>query len=163
MSFFVTTAQSHLPINSLGYGFNQYQLRPFMPTSFAGSIDPNKKWQLKQYASLSAGYIFLNGGISYLSAPVGLMLFHPLNKNVSAFAAVSASPVFFSANRFYSDPMTTPVNRFSRSYGLGLSSRIEAGLMYTNDDKTFSISGSIGIEKGSYPVYPATRPSTKKL
>jgi len=33
-------------------------------------------------------------------------------------------------------------------------SRAELGLMYINNDKTFSISGSIGIEKNSYPLYP---------
>src|ERR1700754_1411743 len=96
ITFLVTKAQSHLPINTWGYGHTQF--RPYTPYplcapyTLSDSSNQNHKWQLKQFASVSAGYIFLNGGISYLSAPVGFALIHPLNKNVSAFAAVSAAP-----------------------------------------------------------------------
>ncbi|MDO6435678.1 hypothetical protein Q4E93_34005 [Flavitalea sp. BT771] len=143
-------AQSHLPIT------------PY-PLHDSGKL--NYKWQLKPYASLSAGYVFLNGGISYLSAPVGLMLFRPLNNNVTAFAGLSAAPTVFSFNRLYTYPAQTPSypgNGFSNRYNLGLNARVEGGLIYTNDAKTFSISGSFGVERGSYPVYPVYRANTKK-
>jgi len=44
--------------------------------------------------------------------------------------------------------------------GLGIYKGIQGGLMYVNDEKTFSISGSIGIGSSSYPA-PA-RISTQK-
>ena len=46
------------------------------------------------------------------------------------------------------------------SKGFGMSSRVEGGLMYVNDERTFSISGSIAVERNSYPFYPSNRPNT---
>jgi len=43
---------------------------------------------------------------------------------------------------------------FKYNNGLGVYSRAELGLMYVNDAKTFSVSGSIGVQRSSYPVYP---------
>ena len=143
-------AQSHLPIT------------PY-PLQDSGKL--NYKWQLKPYASLSAGYIFLNGGISYLSAPVGIMLFRPLNKNVTAFTGLSVAHTVFSVNSLYTYPAllhSYPGNTFSNRYGLGLNARVEGGLIYTNDAKTFSISGSVGIGRDSYPVYPVNRMNIRK-
>ncbi|MDR3712845.1 MAG: hypothetical protein P4L51_08520 [Puia sp.] len=120
------------------------------------SSHTDHKWQLSKYAGLSAGYIFFGGGTSFLSAPVGLQLSRPLNKNLYAFGGVSAAPVFFNFSRF-TDPAfnkSYPGNGFSNGYGLGYHARVEAGLMYINDARTFSISGSIGVDRGSYPVYP---------
>ena len=159
MTFLFTKAQSHLPVNAIGYGYNQWGT--FNPSQWTDSGHLNRKWQLRPYASVSAGYIFLNGGMSYLSVPAGLMLVHPLNNNVSAFAGVSATPVVFSMNRFYSEP-DYPGNNFSKPYNLGLNARVEGGLMYTNDAKTFSISGSVGIERGSYPIYQGNRTNVKR-
>jgi hypothetical protein len=87
-------------------------------------------------------------------------LFHPLTNNISAFAGVSAAPVAFSMNRLYTDPAAT--GNFSRPYGLGLNAGVQAGLIYTNDAKTFSISGSVELQRGSYPVYQPARTNTKK-
>lgn len=152
ISLLSAKAQTVLPVPSLGYGFTQW--RPFTPTL----TDPgsNAKWQLKPFASFQAGYIFLNGGISYISTPIGLALYRPLNQNFTAFGAVTAAPTFFSASSFYNDPKGFPGSRFSKT-GLGVNGRVEAGLMYTNEAKTFSISGSIGVERSSYPVYQTTR------
>jgi hypothetical protein len=127
-----------------------------------------RKWQLKPYASLSTGYIFLNGvngGMSFFYAPIGLQLIRPLNKNISAFAGVSAAPAFFSINRLYTDPVINssyPFNSFSNHWGPGLNARVVGGLMYTNDAGSFSISGSVGIEKSSYPIIPYERTNAKK-
>jgi len=139
-------AQSYLPghtLSPIGPGFSP-------PLTFT-SNDPTKNWQLSPYASLQAGYAFFHGGISYLSAPVGVALVHPLNNNFSAFAGVSAAPVAFSISRLYTDPAANAGN-FSRPYGLGLNAGVQAGLIYTNDAKTFSISGSVELQRGSYPV-----------
>lgn len=132
---------------------------------FTDSARSDQKWHLSKYAGLSAGYFSFAGGVSFLSAPFGLLLSHPLNNNVHAFAGISAAPVFFNANRLYTEPVTNPSYpgyNFSKAYGAGLNARVEAGLMYINDAKTFSISGSFGVERGSYPVYSPAREPVKK-
>jgi hypothetical protein len=88
-----------------------------------------------------------------------------LNKNLYAFAGISAAPVFFNFNRLYTDPIVNPSYpgyNLSKPYGFGLNSRVEMGLMYINDAKTFSISGSVGIERSTYPVDPSSRMNTKR-
>jgi hypothetical protein len=115
-----------------------------------------RSWQLSSFAGLSGTYGFFNrSNASLISAPVGLQLTHQLNKNVYAFAAVTAAPAYFNFNSFlnsrmdkFSSPnMMMGVNHF------GWYSRAEAGLFYINDEKTFSIFGSIYMERSSYPVY----------
>ncbi|MHA4809523.1 hypothetical protein ACX0G9_15525 [Flavitalea flava] len=163
MSFLSPKAQTYLPGSGLGYspwlshsGFNQ----------FVDSSRSNHKWHLSKYAGLSAGSVFFaGGGTSFLSAPVGLQLSYPLNNNLYAFAGVSAAPVFFNSSYLSTYPVLNqsyPGSNFSKGYGLGLNSRVEMGLMYINDAKTFSVSGSFGIERSSYPVYPTNRVNTKK-
>lgn len=125
--------------------------------------DLTQKWQVRPYTSLQAGYAFFHGGLSYLSVPVGVALLHPLNNNFSAFAGVSAAPVAFSISRLYTEPPVNGSNsgNFSRPYGFGLNAAVNAGLIYTNDAKTFSISGSVELQRGSYPVYPSYRENAK--
>jgi hypothetical protein len=126
--------------------------------SFNDSNPVNKKWTLQKYAGLSASYGFYNGGSSSgISVPVGLQLHRRLNNNLYAFAGISAAPVFYNFNRsfIHSDiSKYRPVTSMYGNHGVSLYSRFEAGLMYVNDDRTFSISGSIGIERSSYPPYP---------
>jgi hypothetical protein len=62
-------------------------------------------------------------------------------------------------SRLYTDPAANA--NFSRPYGLVLNAGVQAGLIYTNDAKTFSISGSVELERGSYPVYQPARTNTK--
>ena len=150
VSFLSAGAQTSLPLNRLDY----MQWRP-SPIQFdAGKA--GQKWQLQKYAGLSAGTVLFGGNASYLSAPVGLQLTRSLNKNLYGFAGASVAPTFFSFSRLYNDPgFKANYPGLQNGYGLGLRSRVEAGLMYINDDRTFSISGSIGIESSSYPVRPS--------
>jgi hypothetical protein len=156
-------AQSPLPVGALRpvntpyLAGAPYPIGAPLPTRDSGT-SISHQLQLRPYASISTGYIFLNRGISYFSAPVGLALVYPINRNISAFAGVSASPVVFSVNQLNNYPNSN----FSRSYNFGWNARVEGGLMYTNDAKTFSISGSVGVERGSYPGYPAYRTNTKR-
>ncbi|HEY4289285.1 MAG TPA: hypothetical protein VGN00_19425 [Puia sp.] len=156
-------AQTNLPIGQLGY----MQWRP-SPASYLShdSSASRHKWQLSRYGALSAGYLFFGGGgTSFLSAPLGLQLTRPLTNNVYAFAGVSAAPVLFSVSRLYTDPVTNPGFHGynpSGAYKFGYNSRVEMGLMYVNDAHTFSISGSVGVERGSYPVYPVYRTGNAK-
>jgi hypothetical protein len=160
MTFLSTKAQTYLPGHSLALGYTPWQ--PFMPSVAFGSGDLTQKWAVRPYASLQAGYAFFHGGVSFLSIPAGLALLHPLNNNLSAFAGVSAAPVAFSMNRLYTEPTANTPGNFSRPYGLGLNTGVQAGLIYTNDAKTFSISGSVELERGSYPVYPSNRTYSKQ-
>ncbi|HWB93700.1 MAG TPA: hypothetical protein VG605_17695 [Puia sp.] len=156
-----TTAQTHLPVPVSPYVYTpgqplwlaspfNYYAPVFTPIDFS-----NRHWQLRPYASVSAGMIFLNGaGASYLSAPVGLMLARPLSNNVAAFSSLSVAPTVFDMNLYPGSPLQSP-----GQYNLGLNPRLEGGLIYTNDARTFSISGSVSVERGSYPVYlPANSP-----
>jgi hypothetical protein len=155
LSLFSARAQYHLPIPGWGYGVGAWQSLP-MP----GTRLTNEKWQLIPSAGLSAGYVYANhSGVSYLTAPLSLTLYHPLTPNVTAFGGVYAAPTVFSGNLY----APSPYNQFSGAdftRGLGINAGIMGGLMYTNDAHTFSISGSVHVERGSYPVYSPTRQST---
>jgi hypothetical protein len=133
------------------------------PSAFTGNShliasSPNKKWFVTSYSGLSAGYSFFNGGnATYIAAPVGLQLNRKLNENLYAFAGVSAAPVYMNFNHsFLSSDITKgyPANGFYKANNLSGYARAELGLMYVNDAKTFSISGSIGVERSSYPILP---------
>ena len=159
ISFLSLKAQTHLPISQLGYSQGLFSPR------YDQFLDTDHKWHLTKYAGLSAGSVFYPGNTSFLAVPIGLQLSRPLNKNVYAFAGISATPVFFSTNRLLTYPSINhsyPVNPFSNGYGFGSNTRVEMGLMYINDAKTFSISGSVGIDRNSYPVYPSNKTNTKR-
>lgn len=162
-SFLSSRAQTHLPVSSIN--FSQSLLFPGYHM-IGDTNQLNQKWYFSKYAAVSAGAFFFNGaGGTFLSAPVGLQLNHPLNNNLIAFAGISAAPVFFNYNSLYTGPVfnkSYPGSYMANPYGFGLNSRVDIGLMYINDAKTFSISGSIGVERGTYPVYPSNRVITKK-
>ena len=163
ISFQSPKAQTYLP----GFNMNFIQWTPFPDyNQIRDSRHVNQKWYLNTYTGLSTGFGFFNGGSSsYISAPIGLQLSRPLNNNLVAFAGVSAGPTFFSFNHSFTDPRLNksyPGSNFSNAYGFGIHSRMEMGLMYINDAKTFSISGSIGVERSSFPVYTNEPKNTKR-
>jgi hypothetical protein len=140
--------------NTQGLGFNHYH-----PSIDSSNL--NKKWSLSKYGGLSASFVSFNGGnASVLSAPIGLQLNRRLNNNLYAFAGVSAMPAVYNFNHSFSQPglnKAYPGGIYTIPNGLGMSSRVEMGLMYMNDQKTFSISGSIGVDRYNYPAYPSSR------
>jgi hypothetical protein len=158
-AFLSAKAQTYLPVSVMN--FAQWQPFPaYRPSNDNSNL--NQKWYLSQYVGISTGFVFFNGGgATYLSAPVGLQLNHPLNNNLIAFTGISAAPAFFNFSSSFTNP-SYPGNYMSNTYGLGLNSRVDFGLMYINDAKTFSISGSIGIDRYSYPVFPVQRTNTLK-
>ncbi len=117
----------------------------------------NKKWFFSSYKSISTGYSFFNGGSAFVvAAPIGLQLNYKLNNNLFAFAGASVAPTYINFNRSF---ISSDINKMYpynglRSNSVGLYSRAEMGLMYVNDARTFSISGSIGVERGSNPYFP---------
>lgn len=163
--FFVSSkAQTLLPYG----GINSMRWIPLPGSHLPGdSNQVNQKWYFSKYAGISAGFSFFNGGsATYISAPFVLQLNHPLNNNVTAFAAVSASPTFYSFNNAFTNPTAGkyyPGSYPPNTYNFGMNSRVEMGLMYINDARTFSISGSIGVERSSYPFYPTERINNRNL
>jgi hypothetical protein len=158
-------AQTYLPLSVMNYA----QWHPFPSYNLLGdSAHSHQKWQFNTYSAMSAGYLFSNGGgASYISAPVGLQLTRQLNNNLYAFAGVSAAPAFYNFNSSFTSPLSHsvyPGGYPSNAYQFGMNARVEMGLMYINDAKTFSISGSIGVEQSSFPSYPVppNRTATKR-
>ena len=144
----------------MGGGFRNYQFGPNLLTHNNDSTT-NRKWSLNKYSGISAGFIGWKGGYgTVISAPVGLQLNRRITDNLSAFAGVSVAPSYVN---FHQTFLNTEINKsFPNTYFMrrtsqfGLYPRAELGLSYTNDEHTFQISGSIGIERNSYrmPMFP---------
>ncbi len=124
-----------------------------------------KKWFVSKYAGISTGFSFFRGGsATILSAPLGLQLNRRLNNNLFAFAGVSAAPSYVN---FRSSFLNADFNKFSQSNSfnqlrLGINPRAELGLQYINDDRTFSILGSIGVERSNFSM-PAYVPYNNQI
>ncbi|MEO5685633.1 MAG: hypothetical protein ABIQ88_23500 [Chitinophagaceae bacterium] len=151
-------AQAYIPATGMNYmqqgAFNHYNL-------LNDSNSLQKKWSVSSYAGIGAGIGFFNAGnAAFFPAQIGLQVNRRLNNNMYAFAGISTAPAFFNFNRsvnntsLHQNYMAAP--GFNAN-GFGIYSGIQAGLMYVNDAKTFSISGSIGVSNSSYPFYPANR------
>jgi len=163
VSYLSPKAQAPLPY----YNMNFIQWTPFPNyDQIREGSHVNQKWYFTKYAAVSAGVGFFNGGsTTFVSTPIGLQLNRKLNNNFVAFAGVYAAPTFYSFSRSFTDPSLNksyPGNSLSNPYGFGINSGFQMGLMYVNDARTFSISGSIGVEQSSYPVYQTQRKDTKK-
>jgi hypothetical protein len=118
---------------------------------------------LQPFTSVNVGYMFLGSGVTYVSAPVGLVLYRPLNSNFTAFTSASIAPTFFHFSSLYNTPFHNPAYPGSSFNGFGVNAAVSGGLIYTNDAHTFSISGSIILERGSYPMYiPPARTTVRK-
>ena len=150
----VVKAQAPLTFGAM----NQPYYRHF--GQVADSNTHQKKWFLSKYAGISAGYMFFNGGGGpFLSAPMGLQINRQLTNNVYAFAGVSVAPSMFNFNTPYYQSSFNKNNSFMNANRFGAYSSAYMGVMYVNDERTFSISGSIGVSNyyGQSPYYrPAT-------
>jgi len=159
-----TKAQTYVP-----GAFNNVSLSQWTPLqdyNQIGSSTSNQKWFFSKYAAISVGTMFYPGSNAFVvSAPIGLQLNRQLNNNLYAFAGIYAAPTFASFNHSF---VNSPVNKsypgyLSNPYSFGINPGVQMGLRYVNDAGTFSISGSIGVERSSYPVYaPPVRNNTKK-
>lgn len=144
-----------------------FQRGSFIDNSYRSSLINNinvndsaykKKWFVSKYTGISTGFSFFKGGnASIVSVPVGLQLNRRLNNNLFAFAGVSVAPSYvnFRSSFMNADFNKVNTNNSFRAASLGLYSRAAIGLQYINDERTFSISGSIGVERSDFsmPVY----------
>ena len=146
-------AQTFLPLNSIDY---LHRTAFTSQDDFKDSI-AKKKWFLTTYTGFSTSFIFYKGGnATIFSVPLSLQLNRRLNNNVYAFAGVSAAPAYINFNQAF---LNTNINKrasgnnFLKSGNFNMYSSVDLGLTYVNDAKTFSISGSIGIERSTYPAF----------
>jgi hypothetical protein len=163
IGFLSSKAQTFLPMGGIGYPM--WQSTPlYFPSTDSNHLD--KKLYFNTFSAISTGFVFSgSGSATFLSAPVGIQITRPLSENVSAFATVSVAPTFFSFNNAFTGPSfnkSYPGAGIPNTYSFGINPAVQMGLMYTNDAKTFSISGSIGVERGSYPVYFPERTNIRK-
>jgi hypothetical protein len=153
-------AQNILP----GSYMDHTQQHLFADNSHLKDSVREKKWSVSKYLGISTSIGFFNGGnATVLAVPVGIQINRRLTNNWYAFAGVSAAPSYVNFNHSFLSANTNKLGQpynFLQSSRLGMYSRAELGLMYTNDQKTFSISGSIGIERSSYPFVPFNQVGT---
>ena len=126
----------------------------FRDSSYYLQHTQSKKWFFTSYSNVGIGFNFFNGGTAtVVSAPVGLQLNRRLNDNLYAFTGVSLAPTYVSFNRPFLSPgiKSFGSNSYKPGY-FGLNPSVNMGLMYVNDAKTFSVSGSIGVQRSSYPM-----------
>ena len=116
-----------------------------------------KTWFITSSKSIATGYSFFNGGsAAFLAVPFTFQLNRRITNNVYAFAGVTVAPVYSSFNRAFINTDLNKINglnSFSRPGNFSMYSAATLGLMYINDEKTFSISGSISVERNNYPLY----------
>ncbi len=121
---------------------------------------PKSKWFFSSYRGISTGVTFFNrGNAAFVAAPMGLQLNRRLNNNLYAFANVAVAPAFTSFNpTLLNSGINKPYGyngyNMLRPNSFGINPSVSLGLMYVNDAKTFSISGSISAERISYPLVP---------
>ena len=124
---------------------------PVKPLSDTGNIQ--KKWFITKSAGISTGFVAFKGGSgSFLSVPLGLQLNRQLTNNLFAFGSVSVAPAIFRYNGMPYQPVGNKNNSFMQTSNNKFSAWSDAriGVMYMSNDKTFSISGSIGVSTGNY-------------
>jgi len=113
----------------------------------------HSKWFVTKYAGVSVGFVaFKGGGGSFLSVPLSLQLNRQLTNNLFAFGAVSATPAVFRSSMPY-QPMMNKGNNWMQQNNFSAWSDAKIGVMYISNDRTFSISGSVGVGRGTYNGY----------
>jgi hypothetical protein len=141
------TASSFGAMNGTQSGFKH-------PQQLNDTSNIQKKWFVTKYAGVSTGFVaFKGGGGSFLSVPLALQLNRQLTNNLYAFGAVSLTPYLFRNFNASYQPAVNKNNNFMRSNNVSVWSDAKIGVMYINNEKTFSISGSIGVSRSSYNSY----------
>jgi hypothetical protein len=152
-SFTALRAQTFLPVG-LGY----MPAQPFANNIAANDSLSQKKWSVSKFVGISQSFIFSkDGNASISSVPIGLQVNRRLNNNLYAFANVAIAASYINFNHAFTNSTfnkMSPGSMYSGSNSLGIYSSASMGLMYINDARTFSISGSISVERNSTPFFP---------
>jgi len=150
---------------------NTLKAQSDLPGSFQNNIGNNtfvhsgnfhdsiarKKWFISSFSGISTGYTFFRGGgAGFFAAPFGVQLNRRISNNVYAFAGVTVAPAYVNFNNtFLSTNINkgNPFNSFYQPDNLSIYSSARVGLMYINDARTFSVSGSFSVERSNYPLF----------
>jgi hypothetical protein len=131
----------------------------------------HKKWFVTKYTGVSTGFVAFKGGSSsFLSVPLALQVTRQLTNNLYAFGGVSMTPYVFRYNNVPFQPVINKHNSLMQTNNFAAYSDAKIGVMYINNERTFSISGSIGVSKSSYngyspfyvPAYSPVRGNTQR-
>jgi len=123
------------------------------PQQVNDSGNIHKKWFVTKYAGVSTGFTAFKGGnTSFLSVPLALQINRQLTNNLYAFGGVSVAPTVFRYNMPY-QPAMNKNNSFMQTNNFAAWSDAKIGVMYISNDKTFSISGSVGVGRSNYNGY----------
>lgn len=124
------------------------------PQQVSDTNNIHKKWFVTKYSGVSAGFVAFKGGSgSFLSVPLGLQLNRQLTNNLYAFGGVSVTPYVFRYNSVPYQPAINKNNGLMQTNNFAAYSDAKIGVMYISNDKTFSISGSVGVSRGGYNGY----------
>lgn len=152
LSVSASQAQRFLPESFIDYGYRGSLINNI----HLNDSDAKKKWFVSNYSGVSTSFtVFKGGSASIVSVPIGWQLNRRISNNVYAFAGVSVAPAYIHFNQSF---MASDFNKANQNNGVfnsgsfGVYSRAELGLQYMNDERTFSISGSIGIERNNYQM-----------
>jgi len=145
-------AQTVAPFDRVGYSQSVDGVSAVHENGFTA-----RKWFFSANQGVSSGISFFNrGNFIMVGAPVGFQLNRRLNSNLYGFANISLVPVYASFNQ----PFTGVTGNKRYGYNMqGINGSfaypvVSMGLMYSNEQRTFSISGSISAERQYYPVLP---------
>ncbi|WP_169190096.1 MULTISPECIES: hypothetical protein [Chitinophaga] len=113
-----------------------------------------KKWFVTKYAGVSTGFVAFKGGSgSFLSVPLSWQINRQLTNNLFAFGGVSVTPSIFRYNSIPYQPMVNKNSSLMQPNHFAAYPDAKIGVMYISNDRTFSISGSVGVSRGSYYGY----------
>ncbi len=132
---------------------------PVRPVNnFAVDSLSRSKWSVNRFTMLSNNYMFFNGGSSnMLSLTTGFQLNRKLSNNLYAYGNIAVAPSLFSFNSAFGNPgfsKGNAANPFGGQQGFGVYTAASLGLMYINNDRTFSISGGFSVQRTNTP-FPA--------
>lgn len=124
------------------------------PKQVSDTNSIQKKWFVTKYAGISTGFVAFKGGSSnFLSVPLALQVNRQLTNNIYAFGGVSVVPSLFRYNNVPYQPAVNKNNGLMQTNNFSAYSDAKIGVMYINNERTFSISGSIGVSRGGYNSY----------
>lgn len=113
-----------------------------------------KKWTINTFSGIETSMSFFKGGhATMFSAPMGIQVNRFLNNNVFAFASLSIAPGYINfsqtGNIQNAKGFSNTFNAAGSQFAINPAARV--GIGYTNDERTFQITGSIGVERSRYP------------
>jgi hypothetical protein len=162
--FSAVSVKAQMPLSFGGMNGMQPGYRHFSQVGDSNNL--KKKWFLTKFAGISTGFVAFRGGSgTFVSAPVGVQLNRQLTNNLYAFANVSVAPTYMNFNGAFYQPGIGKFNSFANPNKFEINPAAQIGLMYINPERTFSISGSIGVSRSNYygygvgPIYNPADPS----